>query len=527
MDNIIYVKNTEPNATVLVRDALEKVKKGVNNIIRFEKSVYRFYAEGCYTDVFYPSNNISGEKNVIFPILGISDLIIDGNGSEFLFCDVVYPFIIQNCKNVTLQNFFVDFSFIKYSQAKIISSDEQGFELMLDKSVCEYEIKNNSICFKTGNQEISSARKRLFLRDLDTASVQAAFLYIGECTEYLDYLPVPAIFTDVKDKGNGVVYFQFKEGSARKLYPAGDCLYIGFSDRLNGVFFSEWSENVKFANITVYSGTGMGFLTQVCKNVEFDGIRIYPKEERTAIYTLTADAFHSVNCSGQYIIKNSCVQNTADDAVNVHGVYAAVDEMISDHKIRIKFMHEEQKGLMPYYEGDIIHISDSRTMKETETAVIRYVEYDQNRNNIVLTLDKEKISNIKKGDIIENPHRMPEVYFENNQVIGSPSMRFSSSKKTVIKNNKLLLQRTDIEIIDLFAFWYESGTVKDVLICNNVFDNAVSLNNIQIKSDRIKGAEHFHKNITIRDNIFKRPIKEAIAASDCENIIIENNSVLM
>ena len=67
MDNIIYIKNTEANATVLVRNALKNVKKGVNNIIKFEKSVYYFYKEGCYTGVFYTSHNISGEKNVIFP----------------------------------------------------------------------------------------------------------------------------------------------------------------------------------------------------------------------------------------------------------------------------------------------------------------------------------------------------------------------------------------------------------------------------------------------------------------------------
>lgn len=141
MDNIIYIKNTKANATVLVREALEKIKKGVKNIIRFDKSVYRFYKEGCYTGVFYTSNNISGEKNVVFPVLDTDNLVIDGNGSEFIFCDIIYPFVIQNCRNVKLQNFSVDFGFVKYSQATVVSSDDQGFELMSemfnDKSLLE------------------------------------------------------------------------------------------------------------------------------------------------------------------------------------------------------------------------------------------------------------------------------------------------------------------------------------------------------------------------------------------------------
>lgn len=522
MDNIIYVKNTESNATFLIRNALKNVKKGVNNIIKFEKSVYRFYKEGCFNGVFYTSNNISGEKNVVFPVLNIENLTIDGNGSEFVFCDVIYPFVLQNCTNIKLQNFSVDFDFVKYSQAVVVSSDSDGFELKLDKSVCEYEIKNNSLCFKTGDEIVSSAEKRLFLKDLDSANVQVAFLYIGECTEYIDYLPAPAIFTDVEDRKD-TVYFKFKDHSDKKLYPVGDSLYVGFSNRLNGVFFSEWCENLNFENITVYSGTGMGFLTQLCKNVEFDGIKIYPKEGRNAIYTLTADAFHSVNCTGNFVIKNSCVKNTVDDAVNIHGVYSVVDEIISENKIKIKFMHDEQKGLIPYCAGDKIHISDAETMNEKTTVLITGVEYDENRNNVVLRL--ENISGIKIGDIVENPDRMPEVYFENNHIIKSPSMRFSSSKKTVIKNNKLALQRTDIEIIDLFAFWYESGAVKDMLICENVFENADSKCNIQIKSDRIESSNHLHKNITICNNIFKRPLDEAIISSACENVVVENNLI--
>ena len=522
MDNIIYIKNTEANATVLVRNALKNVKKGVNNIIKFEKSVYHFYKEGCYTGVFYTSNNISGEKNVIFPILNIDNLTIDGNDSEFVFCDVVYPFVSQNCSNIKLKNFSVDFAFVKYSQAKVVSSDNEGFELKLDKSVCDYEIKNNSICFKTGNEVVSSAQKRLFLKDLDSSSVQVAFLYIGECREYIDYLPAPAIFTDIEDR-NDTVYFKFRDESDKKLYPLGDNLYIGFSNRLNGVFFSEWCKNLRFENLTLYNGTGMGFLTQLCKDVEFEGIKIFPKEGRSAIYTLTADAIHSVNCSGQFIVKNSFIKNTVDDAVNIHGVYSAVDDFVAENKIRIKFMHDEQKGLIPYCVGDEIHISDAETMKEKTTAVVTKVEYDENRNNVVLSL--ESSLDIKVGDIIENHDRMPEVYFENNRIVKSPSMRFSSSKKTVIKNNNLSLQRTDIEIIDLFAFWYESGVVNDMLICDNVFEVTDSKCNIQIKSDRIEGSNHFHKNITIKNNVFKRPLNEAIVASECKNVVVKNNIV--
>ena len=104
-------------------------------------------------------------------------------------------------------------------------------------------------------------------------------MYIGECTEHLDYLPAPAVFTDVEECG-GNVYFKFRSDSKKMLYNIGDEMYIGFSDRLNGVFFSEWCENLCFSDITVYNGTGMGFLTQVCKDITFDRIKVCPIEGR-------------------------------------------------------------------------------------------------------------------------------------------------------------------------------------------------------------------------------------------------------
>lgn len=44
---------------------------------------------------------------------------------------------------------------------------------------------------------------------------------------------------------------------------------------------------------------------------------------------------------------------------------------------------------------------------------------------------------------------------------------------------------------------------------------------MQIKSDRIEGSNHFYKNITIRNNGFKRSLDEATVVSDCENIVLK------
>lgn len=105
----IVISNTKENSTPVVINTLNTLKNSKNAVIRFERGKYYFTKQGCFEGLFYPSNNASGMKKVIFPIIGFDGLTIDGGGSEFIFCDRVFPFIIQNSKNITLKNFTVDF----------------------------------------------------------------------------------------------------------------------------------------------------------------------------------------------------------------------------------------------------------------------------------------------------------------------------------------------------------------------------------------------------------------------------------
>ena len=53
--------------------------------LRFEKGEYHFYEADAQAMWLDPSNNQSGEKRVVFPLVGRKNVTIDGCGSTFVF----------------------------------------------------------------------------------------------------------------------------------------------------------------------------------------------------------------------------------------------------------------------------------------------------------------------------------------------------------------------------------------------------------------------------------------------------------
>lgn len=158
----ILIRNTNENATPIIQKVLDNIED--NTTVVFEKGVYNFSAEGAYTGDFYPSNNASGEKNVIFYICGKKNITINGNGAKFVFCDRVFPIIAENSENITFKNFSIDFSFARYCEAVAVKADESGFELKcLQKDLKFAANAEGELIFTGGNKLHSNAVRKFFI----------------------------------------------------------------------------------------------------------------------------------------------------------------------------------------------------------------------------------------------------------------------------------------------------------------------------------------------------------------------------
>ena len=477
MKKVITIKKTTENCTPIVVDAIKSAPK--NSVIKFEKGTYHFYPEGAHVGMFYPSNNKSSIKTVIFPILEKDGLTIDGNGSDFLFHGRVYPFIAQKSNNVVYKNFTIDFPFPPNYQAVVVDSTDEYIDFYIDKSKYPYEIKNGNMICHAELEDISSATLKFFISDFDKVGdegTQITSMMLGDCSMNMEFFPNDVLRVDASEIGGDVVHLTYRKGSPKLKYFKGHNIVVHYDEeRDNGIFFFDDVNGAKLNNVRIYRGAGMGIVAQTTENISFDKFYIKAKEGRNDLITTTADALQFINCTGKVVMKNSCIERSLDDGLNLHGIYTLVYKVIDSHVMVAKLGHREQLGFNPYKTGDVIDIIDKDTLDIKAKLTIESAEVDSNIQFLNIKIKEEIPSNLKVDDFMENPNRMPEMHFYNNRFYKCPSIMFSSSKKTVFKNNYVENRGAAFRIPDGANIWCESGRVHDVLVKGNKFFNCAEM----------------------------------------------------
>lgn len=490
----------------------------------FEKGRYDFYSFGTYSGVFYPSNNLSGEKTVVFPMLNLEGIEIDGNGSTFVFHDRIFPFIGQNSNNLVLKNFTIDFSFPRYAHGKVLACDDDGFTLYLDKTQFPYDVnERGNIIFKTGGTRINSAEKCFFMQSRSRgcgvfyAEIGETIVPLKSKCEGVDLVAVRA-----SQNGENVVRFSYKEKSPKRDIPIGDIVVINNDeDRENAGFFFDRCQNVLLTNVTVHRVAGMGVVAQLSKDIIADELNFcVPNDGRSDLVSATADALHFINCYGKVQVKNSCVKDTVDDAFNSHGNYMRVERVQND-KVYLRFCHFEQEGRVNLYsEGDTIAVTDGASEREKGLSTIKNSCFEGE----FVVIETNGAVVIGEGDYIENKTKTPEILLENNVFINEPHLRFSGPRRIVIKNNRFENVICPIFINDLLDWFKESGAVTDVTVEGNVFIK--TSRPIDIGIARKEGHNVFHKNVVIKNNFFAEDNGSELFVTCADGFVFEDNTCL-
>ena len=108
-----------------MRSILEKHPEG-NLTLLFPKGEYHFsrtYARAKYHAV---TNHDNGYKYFAFPLEGMRNVTVDGQGSEFIFHDVMTPFLVEGSQNVLITNFTIDWEEPFYIQGEVVTSDPEA-----------------------------------------------------------------------------------------------------------------------------------------------------------------------------------------------------------------------------------------------------------------------------------------------------------------------------------------------------------------------------------------------------------------
>ncbi len=546
-NNIIITAEVAEDATMAVLEAIELVNAGKANAISFEKATYNFYPDKAIEKYTHTSNHGDYLSRIAFYIDGADGLSIDGNGSDFIFHNRLYPFYLTNSEDVELKNFSINSAQRFGSEPIVVANDEKRhtFDIKIEDGE-QYEIRNGVLYFVQPDYEYTIGQSILYDPQRESVAYNTEYYTpingygkISKPTEFeykyqIDkndpYQKVRGreYRLGVEDLGDGVLRIS---NHKKALPPVGmilSCKGEQGSNRLAPGIKIENTKDFIAENIIIYHASGMGFLGENCENVTLDNCKVIPS--KGYMVSTTADASHFVGCRGNLTIKDCTFRNQLDDATNIHGAYQPIVDIVDHNTIGVRMGHYQQQGFIQARVGDsigFVRILDS--FHAYDTRVVKDIKYINGRYNLI-TFDKALPADLEIGDLTENLSAYPKVkitdcYFGGNRARG---LLISTHKGTIIENNTFATEMEAIMMPVESGHWLESGNAANVIIRNNVFEDCnfsgINRGVITFKTDDEVSNTAF-TNITIEDNEFKHFDNLIVEARNVDGLVFKNNTI--
>lgn len=466
-------ENRKDNASRL-NEILAMIKSSVDEddevVVRFRKGRYDFYPHDALQREYYVSNHDQNQPKVVGICLEQWDnLTLDGKGSEFIFHGQMLPLAVVNSSHVTLKNFSIDFENPHIAQVEVISNDEnEGITFRVEPWV-NYRINENGVFETYGDgwkyQQYTGIAFEKESRHIvyQTSDLWIDTKQVQEVGKHLLHAP------NWKDK---------------RLKPGTIVAMRTWNRPAPGIFLDH-SNDTYINNVTVHYAEGMGLLAQRCCDIRLNRFNVCLKENDARYFTTQADATHFSQCKGMIRSEHGLYEGMMDDAINVHGIYLKVKERRNDNTLICSYEHNQAWGFAWGDVGDSVCFVKSKTMEMLKNInIIKEIKpYDKETVKgvkvFIITFEDELPEEINADTSfgIENLSWTPEVVFSHNIVRNNRARGalFSSPLRTVCEDN--LFDHTSGTAILLCGDcngWYESGAVRDLLIKNNTFVNALT-----------------------------------------------------
>jgi hypothetical protein len=504
------------DTTPAVRAALEEGRRTKAARLSFAPRRYDFWPDRAVEKYLFISNNDEGLKRVAFPLFGLENLEIDGQGAQFVFHGFVTPFVLDHSRNITLKNFSVDWKRTFHSEGRILAVGEDTVDLEIPEQF-PYKLQSGLIVFTGEGKDLTPFGNLL---EFDVKKLETAYM----ARDYYTGPNVQAVAIGPRQVRLTVPKFEGKPGNI---------LVFGALNRLiPGITISD-SVGVKLAAIDIYHCGWMGVIAQRSQDIELDHIQVTPAPGSGRIVSITADATHFVNCTGRIVISHCLFENQKDDATNIHGIYAQVTRQISPNQIEVKLVHPQQFGFDFIRPGDRLELVHGPSMLTYAEAAVKAAER-QNAEYTLVTFAAALPREMKTGDVVASIE-YPDVTIRNSTFRSNRArgLLLGSRGKIVVEDNLFHIAGAAILMEGDASFWFEQAGVRDMVIQRNRFDNCNfgvwGKATIEVRAgiaQALRAASRYNRNIVIEDNVFRvfddRPLVKAYSV---DGMTIRNNRI--
>lgn len=431
------------------------------------------------------SNHDSGWRRVAFLLDNLSDLTIDGTGTQLRCEGEIVPFEAENARNVRLLGLSIDWvrPFHLEAQVTAVSRQEGCFEVQPFGQAC-WELRGDRLAwmerpwpeqgsvawhsrFKESQQDLRWENELGWNVWFDSA--KRAIATGSGHSIFHPYAPSKGRFYQASPTGNGRVRLQHTGG---KQLPQEGWIMVDKgplrSNRRFPAFHFQRCESISLEGITIHHAGGMGIIAEFCRDISLHEVRVSPSPGR--VVSTTADATHFVSCAGQIRLRKCRFENMLDDGINVHGVYARVDATGSENRLCATLYHPQQAWFPFASAGDKLAVVRRNDLTVLGTATV--MEVEQRNEALLLIRVKENIRQFIREEpcVLENLSWQANLDMRNCVVQNNRAraVLFSSRGSGAIVNNEFLSNSLSGILLEGDAtHWHESGPVRDLSIVGN------------------------------------------------------------
>lgn len=462
-------------------------------------------------DVACENDESDNYMNIVFYLKDKENIVLDFCGATLYLHGMMQPFLLDNCKNITIKNCVIEYDRSLVSEAEVIESTDAYLKVKMFKNF-PYRIEDGNLILTSETWECNNLDKSpvyfQFFNKETREGVGERFALIGKNPQMpaswsWGHLTLKLV---AKEEEGNIVF----EGEKLPIFEKGLLVAIARSPRKYSGMMIVDCENVFLENDRLLNGLGMGLLPMYTKNLYVDGFKLYYDEKSPGILSNAADGFHAIACFGDIVLKNCIFEGTVDDALNIHSQFYQVVSCEGDKLTAVSSGAVAEKYKV-FDVGDKIAIYKGATLSQSSEYVIQSIR-QLGGKIFEMTVDSP-LSEHQKGDTIENLSAQPKVLISNCRFGKSNKLlRFQSRGGILMENCETELQ---FWLNGDMSYWFESSPVTNIVIKNTKFTKkrAIIVSNPEfIPSDE---APYYHGNIVVEDCEFvsTTPIKASYAKS--------------
>lgn len=503
-------------AMQLAVDAIAQAKGAV--LLNFPSGRYDFYPEYAAKVPYYISNTASEQENAdVVKSIGIllraiNNVIVEGNGSLFVFHGKQTMIVLDRCDNIVIRNVNTDYEQPTMAEMTVEAVGDNYMDVQVHPT-SRYEIDNGRVYWIGEGWRFHKGHMQAYDPQTNT-------------TWRIENVVETAIHVEQLAPFQLRLYYE-----SAPIMVAGRVLQVrdGIRDQV-GAFIHQ-SSNIKWNNVGMHYMHGLGIVCQSSSNLTFDKLNLAPRQDTRRTAAAFADFMHFSGCSGKISICNSHFEGAHDDAINVHGTHLQIIDQPAPNQVLVKFMHGQSYGFETYFPGDEIDFVRSSSLTAYASNTVKTVEV-VNIREILLTLEQPIQEGNVINDVIENVTWTAEVEISNNYFARIPTrgILVSTRRKVTIEDNVFeRLPMSAILIANDAESWYESGMAKDVMIRGNRFiecgDRHHPVIYIEPENSEVSVDFPVHSNIHIERNWFQMKDTSVLSAKSTQYLSFNDNEI--